>query len=131
MVNKKPWFEEFNVETIQKRVGRKIEPENVAINKTSISFGTRLIPVFEEAKSVQIDTITKNGEIVGLLFSPKSRESEGYTIRTPEDRRVIQTSLPKSLRPKFEKQKIFGEYRGEIYENSRGFKGQVVSVRFT
>lgn len=130
MSKKEAWFEKLEVQTIQKRVGRKVDPESVAINKTSISFGTKLIPVFKEAKSIRIDEVMNEDKIAGLIFVPKDQESDGYTIRTPEDRKVIQTSLPKTLRPILEKQDIFGEYRGEVFENPQGYEGKIVAVQF-
>lgn len=130
MSKKEIWFENLEIRRIRKRVGRRIAPESVAFNKTSISFGTKFIPVFKEAKAIQIDEIGPKDKLLGLIFSPKEKPSEGYTIRAPEDRRVIQTSLPKPLRPILEKQEIFGEYRGEIFENPQGYKGKVVAVRF-
>lgn len=131
MSSKEAWFKDLKIEAIKKRVGRRIEPENVVINKTSIAFGTKLISVFEEAKSIQIDQIFDKDKLLGLVFSPKNKEGEGYTIRTPEDRKAIQMSLPKTLRPIFEKRGIFGEYKGEIFENASGYEGlKIVAIRF-
>ena len=131
MSKKEAWFKDLKLEAIKKRVGRRIEPESVVINKTSISFGTKLISVFEEAKSIQIDQIFDKDKLLGLVFSPKNQEGEGYAIRTPEDRKAIQTSLPKTLRPIIEKRSLLGEYKGEIFESPSGYEGlQVIAIRF-
>ena len=124
-----PWWKDFKVSDIPKRGGRRLNEDVIAINKTTITFGKRYFPVFKGFKSVEIKQITDDkGDLIGLIFAPST---VGYTLRVPRDRQTAQLTLPKPIRPTFESKRLFGVYRGEIFENPPGYENRkIISLRF-
>jgi hypothetical protein len=51
------WWKDHTAEEITKCVGRRVDPNAVSINKTTVAFGRNFVSVFEGAKSVIIKTL--------------------------------------------------------------------------